>query len=215
MANYQLAANQLHYVTVEELRRWQAAGRQLRLFDTRPAADFERGTIRGASGLASGGSTGRDRFPERVAQQLAARARDEPAEELVFCAAACSSHELDRQDQTSDVFLLDLLFFLGVPHERLWRLEGGYGAWEASGGALETPPRGADAVADLPSLLAAEGLSHLEGLVAGETLERMLATLADEGGRLALLALLKTLGVAKLSERQRLASACAKARRAR
>ena len=78
---------------------------------------------------------------------------------------------------------------------------------------------GADADERLPlrlGVLCAEcGLSHLaSGPLAGETCEACEAVL-DAGGRPALLAWLKDRGCAQLGERQKLASAIAKAARVR
>lgn len=103
-----------------------------------------------------------------------------------------------------------------MPEDRLLQLQGGVDAWVAAGGALEVPavlPAEAQAAAgDLGALLAAAGLSHITPMLATETFEA--AQAAALASRPAFILRLKELGVSSLSERQKVATLCAKAARA-
>ena len=94
----------------------------------------------------------------------------------------------------------------------MWQLSGGLDAWIAAGGVLQVPEAAAVVANDIGAVLDAAGLAHLAPLLAAETLESVQA--AALASRSAFLARLKQLGVASLSDRQKVATLCAKAARA-
>ena len=217
MANFQLAASQLNYLDVSTLSAWQQAGRAHAIVDTRSAAEYANGTVPHAVHLPatharSTMSSSSHAEHDANLQRLKNRAADE---DLVFVAQACTEgpgDAPDRQQSAHVVYTLDVLFFHGVPAEKMWQLSGGLDAWIAAGGVLQVPEAAAVVANDIGAVLDAAGLAHLAPLLAAETLESVQA--AALASRSAFLARLKQLGVASLSDRQKVATLCAKAARA-
>lgn len=202
----------VRWCPADELFQRQQAGALV--IDAREPPEYEENTLPGARLL---GQTAL-MFSRDAQQELVdeLRAAVDEHRELIFfgnTANPAGGHS------GRDLWVLNFLWEVeGFPLAQLARLEGGFKRWVDAGGPAhpgreQIQIRG-DPSQTLATLCEENGLSHLAaGRLGDETCAACKAVL-DSGGRPALLAWLQERGCAKLGERQKLASAIAKAIRA-
>ena len=200
---------QIRWAKPEQLHEWLHDGkRKVIPIDVRDAEHYCVETIPGARNLAQGTLV---MFWETLKKELDETAAAAADAELVLFA---NTGGVTGPAAGRDLFVLNFLAEVkGVGIERMLRLEGGLNGWKAAGFEVGPPPaEGPPPAAELAAVLAEAGLSHLadgaDSPLAGRSFEQ-LAALLDEG-RVRLLDALKSCGVAKLSERQKLANTLSK-----
>ena len=134
------------------------------------------------------------------------------ADDLVFFANTAGKEGMSAG---RELFVMAFLAELGMPLERMARLEGGLNGWKASGRTAPPPQvnSGGGKIDALPALLAEAGVAdeRIQALSAEMSIGALGEQLS-EGGRPALLTYLKERGL-ELALRQKVATTFARAKR--
>ncbi|KAL1529899.1 hypothetical protein AB1Y20_000827 [Prymnesium parvum] len=190
----------IRWVSAEELRRWQAAARPLLLLDVRNDPERAAGTIPGSQPFSQGKLFLDWHAMQPQIDRIVAAAAEAPAVEIVLFA---NTGGPNGPSAGRDLYVLNFLHEMGVPLERMARLEGGFQQWRREGYEALPPPR-PPAATSLGALLEEAGLTHLAEPLAGESLEHLSEVLT--ASRADLLSLLKDLGL-QLPDRQKVTNA--------